>query len=157
MLTLLCLAALCHQNAGTDKSAFPLPEPQDVFLAAQVKFDDLSRDLAQLGRDLTSTYCHVSIFFFCLALSASGMASLKRSGIVSPVAVCLTPSRQAGRCNSIALIPQRFPQTKPRPSLATFSLRCHNPAPSLCLPPHPSLCFTHTIYHPSFHITGPNH
>lgn len=41
------------KNAGTDKSAFPLPEPQDVFLAAQVKFDDLSRDLRQLGRDLT--------------------------------------------------------------------------------------------------------
>ncbi|XP_068564522.1 formin [Cebidichthys violaceus] len=41
------------QNAGTDKSIFPLPEPQDVFLAAQVKFDDLNRDLRQLGRDLT--------------------------------------------------------------------------------------------------------
>ncbi|XP_029984597.1 formin isoform X1 [Sphaeramia orbicularis] len=41
------------KNAGTDKSAFPLPEPQDVFLAAQVKFDDLNRDLRQLGRDLT--------------------------------------------------------------------------------------------------------
>uniref|UniRef100_A0A8C9WZD8 FH2 domain-containing protein n=1 Tax=Sander lucioperca TaxID=283035 RepID=A0A8C9WZD8_SANLU len=35
------------------KSIFPLPEPQDVFLAAQVKFDDLNRDLRQLGRDLT--------------------------------------------------------------------------------------------------------
>ncbi|KAK5852722.1 hypothetical protein PBY51_006568 [Eleginops maclovinus] len=42
------------KNAGTDKSVFPLPEPQDVFLAAQVKFDDLNRDLRQLGRDLTS-------------------------------------------------------------------------------------------------------
>uniref|UniRef100_A0A3Q1JKH7 FH2 domain-containing protein n=1 Tax=Anabas testudineus TaxID=64144 RepID=A0A3Q1JKH7_ANATE len=42
------------QNAGTDKSMFPLPEPQDVFLAAQVKFDDLNRDLRQLGRELTS-------------------------------------------------------------------------------------------------------
>ncbi|XP_051265961.1 formin isoform X1 [Dicentrarchus labrax] len=41
------------KNAGTDKSIFPLPEPQDVFLAAQVKFDDLNRDLRQLGRDLT--------------------------------------------------------------------------------------------------------
>uniref|UniRef100_A0A673CLM3 FH2 domain-containing protein n=1 Tax=Sphaeramia orbicularis TaxID=375764 RepID=A0A673CLM3_9TELE len=36
-----------------NSSAFPLPEPQDVFLAAQVKFDDLNRDLRQLGRDLT--------------------------------------------------------------------------------------------------------
>ncbi|XP_068199214.1 formin isoform X3 [Antennarius striatus] len=41
------------QNAGTDKSTFPLPEPQDVFLAAQVKFDDLARDLKQLGSDLS--------------------------------------------------------------------------------------------------------
>ncbi|XP_028253678.1 formin [Parambassis ranga] len=41
------------KNAGTDKSVFPLPEPQDVFLAAQVKFDDLKRDQRQLGRDLT--------------------------------------------------------------------------------------------------------
>lgn len=41
------------KNGGTDKSIFPLPEPQDVFLAAQVKFDDLIRDLRQLGRDLT--------------------------------------------------------------------------------------------------------
>ncbi|XP_068433661.1 formin [Clinocottus analis] len=41
------------KNAGTDKSIFPLPEPQDVFLAAQVKFDDLNRDVRQLGRDLT--------------------------------------------------------------------------------------------------------
>uniref|UniRef100_A0A667ZFR5 FH2 domain-containing protein n=1 Tax=Myripristis murdjan TaxID=586833 RepID=A0A667ZFR5_9TELE len=32
---------------------FPLPEPQDVFLAAQAKFADLSKDLRQLGRDLT--------------------------------------------------------------------------------------------------------
>ncbi|TNN60665.1 Formin [Liparis tanakae] len=41
-------------NGGTDKSIFPLPEPQDVFLAAQVKFDDLTRDLRHLGRDLTN-------------------------------------------------------------------------------------------------------
>lgn len=46
-----------EQNAGTDKSVFPLPEPQDVFLAAQVKFDDLDRDLRQFERDLTSTLC----------------------------------------------------------------------------------------------------
>ncbi|XP_076023870.1 formin [Genypterus blacodes] len=41
------------KDAGTDRSVFPLPEPEDIFLAAQVKFDDLSRDLRQLGRDLT--------------------------------------------------------------------------------------------------------
>uniref|UniRef100_A0A3B5KUQ8 FH2 domain-containing protein n=1 Tax=Xiphophorus couchianus TaxID=32473 RepID=A0A3B5KUQ8_9TELE len=41
------------KNAGTEKSMFPLPEPQDVFMAAQVKFDDLYRDLRQLEQDLT--------------------------------------------------------------------------------------------------------
>uniref|UniRef100_A0A3Q4G7X1 Formin-like n=1 Tax=Neolamprologus brichardi TaxID=32507 RepID=A0A3Q4G7X1_NEOBR len=41
------------KNAGTEKSMFPLPEPQDIFLAAQVKFVDLDRDLRHLGRDLT--------------------------------------------------------------------------------------------------------
>nr|XP_020459527.1 formin-like [Monopterus albus] len=41
------------KNAGTDQSTFPLPEPPDVFLAAQVNFDDLNTDLIQLGQDLT--------------------------------------------------------------------------------------------------------
>uniref|UniRef100_A0A665TC45 FH2 domain-containing protein n=1 Tax=Echeneis naucrates TaxID=173247 RepID=A0A665TC45_ECHNA len=49
-----CFGTVSLQNAGTEKSMFPLPEPQDVFLAAQVKFDDLHRDLRQLGRDLTN-------------------------------------------------------------------------------------------------------
>lgn len=56
-----------HQLAGTDKSAFPLPEPQDVFLAAQVKFDDLGRDLRQLGRDLTSM-CHCGSFSLMITM-----------------------------------------------------------------------------------------
>lgn len=43
---------LSLQNAGTEKSVFPLPEPQDVFMASQVKFEDLSRDLRKLRRDL---------------------------------------------------------------------------------------------------------
>ncbi|XP_036003136.1 formin isoform X2 [Fundulus heteroclitus] len=41
------------KNGGTEKSLFPLPEPQDVFMAAQVKFDDLSKDLKQLEQNLT--------------------------------------------------------------------------------------------------------
>lgn len=57
----LCLCAVFEQNAGTDKSVFPLPEPQDVFLAAQVRFDDLERDLRQFGRDLSSTSCPNSL------------------------------------------------------------------------------------------------
>ncbi|XP_060722405.1 formin isoform X1 [Tachysurus vachellii] len=40
------------ENAGTENCAFPLPEPQDVFLASQVKFEDLSKELRKLGEDL---------------------------------------------------------------------------------------------------------
>ncbi|KAM9466983.1 formin [Clarias gariepinus] len=41
------------KDAGTDQSVFPLPEPQDFYLAAQVKFDDLLKDMRKLKRDLT--------------------------------------------------------------------------------------------------------
>lgn len=41
------------ENAGTEKSVFPLPEPQDLFHAAQVKFEDLAKDLRKLKRELT--------------------------------------------------------------------------------------------------------
>ncbi|KAM3918614.1 formin-1 isoform 2-T3 [Leptodactylus fuscus] len=40
------------KDAGTDNSVFPLPEPQDFFLAAQVKFEDLEKDLRKLKKDL---------------------------------------------------------------------------------------------------------
>ncbi|KAJ3613333.1 hypothetical protein NHX12_019583, partial [Muraenolepis orangiensis] len=43
------------EHAGTDKSVFPLPEPQDFFQAAQVKFDDLAKDARKLKRELTGT------------------------------------------------------------------------------------------------------
>ncbi|XP_057199470.1 formin isoform X1 [Triplophysa rosa] len=42
------------KNAATDKSVFPLPEPQDLFHAAQVKFEDLSKDLRKLKKELTA-------------------------------------------------------------------------------------------------------
>ncbi len=44
---------LLFQNAGTEKSVFPLPEPQDLFHAAQVKFEDLAKDLRKLKKELT--------------------------------------------------------------------------------------------------------
>ncbi|KAM8921238.1 formin-1 [Pelodytes ibericus] len=40
------------QDAGTDKSIFPLPEPQDLFLASQMKFEDLEKELRKLKKDL---------------------------------------------------------------------------------------------------------
>lgn len=46
------LAYPVFQEAGTDKSVFPLPEPQDFFLASQVKFEDLLKDLRKLKRQL---------------------------------------------------------------------------------------------------------
>ncbi|XP_008056547.1 formin-1 isoform X2 [Carlito syrichta] len=43
------------QEAGTEKSVFPLPEPQDFFLASQVKFEDLIKDLRKLKRQLEAS------------------------------------------------------------------------------------------------------
>ncbi|KAG8449574.1 hypothetical protein GDO86_016285 [Hymenochirus boettgeri] len=43
------------QDAGTDKSVFPLPETQDLFLASQVKFEDLDKDLRKLRKDIEVT------------------------------------------------------------------------------------------------------
>ncbi|XP_069588533.1 formin-1 isoform X3 [Ranitomeya imitator] len=40
------------KDGGTDKSVFPMPEPQDFMLAAQVKFEDLEKDLRKLRKDL---------------------------------------------------------------------------------------------------------
>ncbi|TSK57991.1 Formin [Bagarius yarrelli] len=42
------------ENAGTKNSLFPLPEPEDVFLASQVKFEDLAKELRKLEKDLES-------------------------------------------------------------------------------------------------------
>ncbi|XP_077566785.1 formin [Stigmatopora nigra] len=52
------------KNAGTDKSTFPLPEPQDVFLAAQLNFEDLNAELQKLGKDLTG--CEKNVQKVCL-------------------------------------------------------------------------------------------
>ncbi|XP_063804097.1 formin-1 isoform X2 [Pseudophryne corroboree] len=40
------------KDGGTDKSVFPLLEPQDFFLAAQVKFEDLEKDSRKLHKDI---------------------------------------------------------------------------------------------------------
>ncbi|XP_057881782.1 formin-1 isoform X3 [Melospiza georgiana] len=45
----------CDKEAGTDKSIFPLPEPQDFFQASQVKFEDLIKDLRKMRRDLEAS------------------------------------------------------------------------------------------------------
>ncbi|MGH0164359.1 UNVERIFIED_CONTAM: hypothetical protein FKN15_053906 [Acipenser sinensis] len=40
------------KDTGTEKTVFPLPEPQDLFLAAQVKFEDVMKDLRKLKKEL---------------------------------------------------------------------------------------------------------
>lgn len=42
------------EHAGTEKSEFPLPEPQDFLQASQVKFDDLTKDIRKLKKDLAA-------------------------------------------------------------------------------------------------------
>ncbi|XP_051941910.1 formin-like isoform X2 [Hippocampus zosterae] len=41
-------------NAGTGKSVYPLPEPQILFQAAQVKFEDITKDMRSMKKDLTA-------------------------------------------------------------------------------------------------------
>ncbi|KAI1897311.1 hypothetical protein AGOR_G00082010 [Albula goreensis] len=63
------------ENAGTEKSVFPFPEPQDLFLAAQVKFDDLSKDLRKLQRDLAG--CEKNVQKVCLNSSEEHLEPFK--------------------------------------------------------------------------------
>ncbi|XP_055741840.1 uncharacterized protein LOC129825677 [Salvelinus fontinalis] len=63
------------ENAGTERSVFPLPEPQDVFLAAQVKFEDITKDLRQLRRDLT--VCEEGVQKVCSSSSGEHLQPFK--------------------------------------------------------------------------------
>ncbi|KAK6481194.1 formin-1-like [Huso huso] len=51
------------KDAGTEKTVFPLPEPQDLFLAAQVKFEDVTKDLRKLKKELDA--CEKEITVVC--------------------------------------------------------------------------------------------
>ncbi|KAM9435297.1 formin [Clarias gariepinus] len=55
------------QNVGTENCVFPLPEPQDVFLASQVKFEDLSKELRKLSKDVEG--CEKDVQSVCLTSS----------------------------------------------------------------------------------------
>lgn len=52
---------VCPQHAGSEKSIFPLPEPQNLFLATQVKFEDLTKDMRKLKKDLTGKAAGVRV------------------------------------------------------------------------------------------------
>uniref|UniRef100_A0A1A8DP79 Formin 1 n=1 Tax=Nothobranchius kadleci TaxID=1051664 RepID=A0A1A8DP79_NOTKA len=64
------------QHAGTDKSVFPLPEPQDFFQAAQVKFDDLTKDVRKLKKDLTA--CEKDVQKVCTNSSEEHLQPFKQ-------------------------------------------------------------------------------
>ncbi|XP_070776194.1 formin-like [Enoplosus armatus] len=71
------------KHAGTDKSVFPLPEPQDFFQAAQVKFDDLAKDIRKLKKDLTA--CEKDVQKVCASSSEEHLQPFmeKMEGFIS--------------------------------------------------------------------------
>ncbi|XP_051579426.1 formin-2 isoform X2 [Myxocyprinus asiaticus] len=54
------------EDAGKETCTYPLPEPQDLFQASQMKFEDFHRDLRKLRKDLnacsaeTEKVCNIS-------------------------------------------------------------------------------------------------
>uniref|UniRef100_H3AV42 FH2 domain-containing protein n=1 Tax=Latimeria chalumnae TaxID=7897 RepID=H3AV42_LATCH len=40
------------EDAGKEQCVFPLPEPQDLFQASQLKFEDFQKDLRKIKKDL---------------------------------------------------------------------------------------------------------
>ncbi|KAL0969166.1 hypothetical protein UPYG_G00223370 [Umbra pygmaea] len=63
------------EHSGTDRSVFPLPEPQDFFLAAQVKFEDLTKDMRKLKKDLTA--CEKDVQKVCTNSSEENLQPFK--------------------------------------------------------------------------------
>lgn len=49
----LCMNLLFYQDAGKETCVYPLPEPQDLFQASQMKFEDFQRDMRRLRKDLS--------------------------------------------------------------------------------------------------------
>ncbi len=68
----IALVLWLFQNAGTEKSVFPLPEPHDLFHAAQVKFEDLTKDLRRLKKELTGTNLTRLSVLLCLVNAEDG-------------------------------------------------------------------------------------
>ncbi|XP_078134471.1 formin isoform X2 [Sander vitreus] len=63
------------KHAGTEKSVFPMPEPQDFFQAGQVKFEDLTKDIRKLNKDLTA--CEKSVQKVCANSSEENLQPFK--------------------------------------------------------------------------------
>ncbi|XP_072341014.1 LOW QUALITY PROTEIN: formin-1 [Scyliorhinus torazame] len=63
------------KDAGTDKSVYPLPEPQELLRASQVKFEDLRKDLRKLKKDLEA--CEKEIKLVCQKSSEQELQPFK--------------------------------------------------------------------------------
>ncbi|NXN84115.1 FMN2 protein, partial [Bombycilla garrulus] len=51
------------EDAGREQCIFPLPDPQDLFQASQLKFDDFQKDLRKMKKDLRGTEPRLSADF----------------------------------------------------------------------------------------------
>lgn len=68
-----------YQDAGKETCVYPLPEPQDLFQASQMKFEDFQRDLRKLRKDLNGiviTLLKNTLYPFSIK-SKSGFVELK--------------------------------------------------------------------------------
>lgn len=52
------------QDAGKETCVYPLPEPQDLFQASQMKFEDFQRDLRKLRKDLNGEMHRVNKWIY---------------------------------------------------------------------------------------------
>ncbi|KAE8280775.1 Formin-2 [Larimichthys crocea] len=63
------------EDAGRETCIYPLPEPQDLFQASQMKFDDFQRDLRKLKKDLNA--CSVETEKVCKLSSEENLQPFK--------------------------------------------------------------------------------
>ncbi|XP_028981346.2 formin isoform X2 [Esox lucius] len=117
------------EHAGTDRSIFPLPEPQDFFLAAQVKFEDLTKDMRKLKRDLTA--CEKDVLKVCENSSVENLQPFK-----DKMEAFISTERRPAWCHLCTEPHQRGPQAPARPPAGTNAIGHGSPPSNPFL--HPS-------------------
>ncbi|XP_071001883.1 formin-2-like [Oncorhynchus clarkii lewisi] len=63
------------QDAGRETCLYPLPEPQDLFQASQMKFEDFQKDLTRLKKDLRA--CNTEVEKVCQVSSEDHLQPFK--------------------------------------------------------------------------------
>lgn len=63
------MCVVLYQDAGRETCIYPLPEPQDLFQASQMKFEDYQRDLRKLRKDLNGIVMLYSLDCFYRTLN----------------------------------------------------------------------------------------